>query len=207
MKSTKGHNQIAAASEIGRHLGRHVSHAGVHHIARARTVEVGCILGKALAKAVVERQDVMAIGKLPPVRDHGGEALGLSRREVVGLVEVSCKVVELPLVGVEGFARRMVGDGLPALMPEAAMAKLRKILRAGLRRDRWIVEARPEAHALERHLCHAVDLSRQLDTKDVEQRRYDVADVAKLMAQLAAHADGHETMNGSRMPPPCAFCL
>src|SRR2546423_8418209 len=83
----------------------------------------------------------------------------------------------------------MVGDGLPALMPEAAMPKLLEILWAGLRRGRWIVEARPKAHTLERHLCHTIDLSRRLDADDVEQRRQDVADVAKLMAQLAARAD------------------
>src|SRR5436190_123340 len=122
-------------------------------------MEVGCILGEALTKAVIERQDLMAISKLPPVRDQGGEALGFGRREVVGLVEIFCKIVELPLVGVEGFARRMVGNGLPALMPEAAMAKLLEILRARLRRGQWVVKARSKAHTLKRHLCHAVDFS------------------------------------------------
>src|SRR5262252_1160950 len=118
-----------------------------------------------------------------------GETLRLCRREVVRLVEVLVKLVELPFVRVERRARRMIGNGLPALVPQPAVPKLLEVLRGSFRRRRQVREARLEAHTLERQLPDTVDLGRRLDADDVEQRRQDVRHMAELVPQLPARGD------------------
>src|SRR6516164_6706567 len=115
-------------------------------------VESRGVLRETRPEAIVEGQHVVALCELPPELDHRGEALRLHRREVVCLVEVLVELVELPFVRVERRARRMVGNGLPALVPQPAVPKLLKVLRVGLRWRLQVSEARLEAHTLERQL-------------------------------------------------------
>ena len=83
-----GLDQIAAAAQVRRHLGRQMAHAGMKHVTPARAVEALGVHDEALAKAVVERQHVVLFRLVPPQRDHGGEPLRLCGREIIRLGEV-----------------------------------------------------------------------------------------------------------------------
>ena len=82
--------------------------------------------------AVVERERPVRAGLGEPEVDQLPELLGVLGREVVQLGAVDVGVVELPLVVVEvapAAERRVGGDGLPAVVPDAAGAEHRVELR------------------------------------------------------------------------------
>ncbi len=167
-------------------------------------MEASGILREARPEAIVEGQHVVALGQLPPELDHLLQAVGLGGSEVVGLVEVRVEMVELPPVGIERRARRVIGDGLPALVPQSTVPELLEILRLGLRRRRRIGEARLETRAFERHLPDTVDLVRRRDADDVEQRRQDVRHMAELVAQPAARRDALRPRDHQRIADAAA---
>ena len=83
--------------------------------------------------------------------------------EVVQLGAVDVGVVQLPLVVVEvapAGERRVVGDGLPAVVPDRPRAEHRVELRRPRRRRRRVVEAVAHAHAVEGALHVALDRRR-----------------------------------------------
>ena len=111
-----GLDRIGAASDIGRHVGRDVAHAGMEHEAVARPVEALGVVGEARREAVVERQHLMRLGLLPPFGDQCLQPFGFLGREIVGLVEILIEMEELPDILVERRARRMERHGLPAVL-------------------------------------------------------------------------------------------
>src|SRR5437762_12954702 len=116
-------DRVAAAAHIGRDIGRHMAHAGVKGETLARAMEARRVLREARAEAVVEWQHLMLLRLLPPAADHVGEALGLLACEIVSLREILREMKQFPFVVLERRARRMIGDRLPAAMPEAAMTE------------------------------------------------------------------------------------
>ena len=124
-----GLDGVAAAAHIGRYVGRHVPHAGVKHEIVARALKPGGVVGKARREAVVERQHIVLLRLAPPQLDHFGQALRLLRGEVIDLGEIAVEVKQLPCVVLERRARRVIGDRLPAVMPEPAMPEHLEILR------------------------------------------------------------------------------
>ena len=83
-------------------------------------------------RPVVEREALVGAGLGVPEVDHLAELVGLLGGEVVQLGAVDVDVVELPLVLVEvapAADRRVGGDGLPAVVPDAARPEHRVELR------------------------------------------------------------------------------
>ncbi len=152
-------------------------------------MEARRVLREARAEAVIERQHLMLLCLLPPAADHIGKAHGLLACEIVSLREILREMKQFPFVVLERRARRMIGDRLPAAMPEAAMAEHLEILRRGLRERRRIDDRAGETLAFERHLRTARDRGGRIDADEVEQCRHEVAGMNELMAQLAARRD------------------
>ena len=108
--------------------------------------------------------------------------------QVVQLGAVDVDVVELPLVVVEvapAADRRVGGDGLPAVVPDAARPEHRVELGLPLARGRRVVEAVAHAHAVEVALGVALDRGGRLDAQGVEHGRHQVDRVVVLLADLA----------------------
>jgi hypothetical protein len=109
--------------------------------------------------------------------------------QVVGFGAVDVGVEQLPVVLVEVAEadrdRAVLGDRLPALVPDAPGAEHLVVLGllGGGRVGR--VEAVAHRHARERHLVVAVDDLRHLHAAAVEDRRDDVGAVVVLVADLA----------------------
>src|SRR5690349_7577703 len=96
---------------------------------------------------------------------------------------------QLPFVVLERRARRMIGDSLPAAMPEAAMAVHLEILRRCLRRRRRVDNGTREALPFERHLRTAGDHAWCFDPDQLQQSWHEVAGVHELMPDFAARGD------------------
>ena len=89
--------------------------------------------------AVVERQHQVLVRFLEPDLDQLRELLRMLLGEVLGLGAVHVHVVQLPHVLVEvslATDRRVQGDGLPAVHPDAARAEHRVVLPLLRRRRR-----------------------------------------------------------------------
>src|SRR6185503_4760870 len=102
--------------------------------------------------------------------------------EVVGFRKILVEMIKLPAIDLEGRAGRMKGDGLPALVPQAAMTEHLEVLRTLARRSGGVAQAGGETLALERHLRHAVDRLRRRQADGVDQCRCQIAGVAELVA-------------------------
>ena len=102
-----GLDDVAAAADIGRDIGRHVPHAGVKGELAARAVKTRGVFRKARAEAVVERQHVVLLGLAPPQLDHCIQPLGLLFREILRLRKVLREMKQLPFVVLERRARGM----------------------------------------------------------------------------------------------------
>ena len=126
-----GFDGVAAAAHVGRDVGRHVPHAGVKDKMAARALEARGVLGKARPEPVVERQHVVLLGLAPPHLYQFRQPLRLARGEIVDFGKIPFEMKQLPFVVLERRARRMIGDRLPAAVPEAAMAEHLEILRRG----------------------------------------------------------------------------
>jgi hypothetical protein len=63
---------------------------------------------------------------------HCREAIRFFGREIVDFRKILIELEQLPFVVLERRARRMIGDRLPAALPEAAMAEHLEILRRSL---------------------------------------------------------------------------
>src|SRR6266478_8601197 len=126
-------DRVAAATHVGRDIGRHMAHAGVKGETVARAMEARRVLREARAEAIIERQHLMLLRLLPPAADHIGKALRLLACEIVSLREILREMKQFPFVVLERRARRMIGNRLPTAVPEAAMAEHLEILRRGLR--------------------------------------------------------------------------
>ena len=119
-----GHQVEASAAHRGRHLGRHGRER------REVLVVPGLGVGRPVAVAgeeqldgaVVEGEDALVLGHLPPQVDEAGQPLGLLGRPVVALGAVGLQVVELPDVVVERGAGHVAGHRLPPLGHDAPVA-------------------------------------------------------------------------------------
>ena len=117
---------------------------------------------------------------------------GCSLARFFDSARIGVDVVQLPHVLVEmalARDRRVQGDGLPAVLPDAARAEHRVVLPLLLRRRRRRVEAVAHRHARQRILLDAAVDLRHLQPADVEDRRDDVGAVVVLVAHLAAGLD------------------
>ena len=144
------------------------------------------VLGKALAKAVIQRQHLAGFGLLPPGGNQCLQPLGLLRGQVVVLVEIFVQVVELPDIVVEGLATRMKGHRLPALLPQTAVAEHLDVLRPQSRRRGRVVQRGGKTLALERQCGQTLQLQRFVHADQVQQGRRQVGGMVKTMAQLTA---------------------
>src|SRR5437762_1903800 len=84
--------------------------------------------------AIVQRQHAVAPGLDPPQINHLPQLVRLLVRKIVAFREILVDVVKLPLVGFERHIRLVIGYGLPAIGPDAAMAEHLEILRLFRRR-------------------------------------------------------------------------
>ncbi len=135
--------------------------------------------------AVVERQDAMPLGLLPPEVGERRQLPRVGRRQVLVLREILGEPVELPAVLVERRAGRVMGHRLPAVRNDAAVAEHLEVLRAAFDRGGRVAERRREADAVQRHLRDAVHLVRRRHADRIEDGRGDVDRVAELAAELA----------------------
>ena len=111
-------------------------------------------------------------------------------REVIDFGKIAVEVKQLPFVVLERRARRMIGDRLPAVVPEPAMPEHLEILR--LR-----ILTAPMASAIERAklspsigICAVPrDLRGRADPDQFEQGRRQIAGVDELVPQLAPGRD------------------
>ena len=144
-------------------------------------------------RPVVEREAVVTARLRVPEVDHLAQLLRLIGREVMQLGSVDIGVVQLPRVVVEvapAAQRRVGGDRLPAVMPDATGAEHRVELGLAGRRLGRLSEARAHAHAIEMGLGVALDSGRRLDPQQVQHGRHDVHRVVVLRP-------------GSGRRPPC----
>src|SRR5205085_569693 len=109
-------------ADVRRDVSGDVTDALVEHEPTAAVRSTG-VLGEARTEPVVERQDFVGFGLTPPLRDHLPQPLRLVGSEIDGLGEVAIQTVELPSVLLEVRARRVVGDRLPAVTPQAPVAE------------------------------------------------------------------------------------
>src|SRR4051795_10787753 len=122
-----------AVAEVHRLRLGYFRHAGEVDVAVTRRGERRPRRGQEFQRtAVVKRERAVGTGLGVPEHDQLVELLGLLGGHVVELGAVDVDVVELPGVLVE-FApatqRRVGGDGLPAVVPDAARAQHREELR------------------------------------------------------------------------------
>ena len=166
---------------------------------------------------VVDGQHLVASRLLEEEPLELGEPLGLLGRQVAGLAPVGRRVVQLPDVVLErrqlrrGHPRRRVlRDGRPAAVVDAAVADHLEVLRLVLLGRGRVVERVGHAHALHGALGDAVHVGGLRDAGRREHRRRDVDDVAELGAHLAARPIpvGQWTIVPLRVPPQWdATCL
>ncbi len=180
-----GLDGVAAAAHIRRDVGRHMAHSGVKHEVAPRAVEARRVFGETRSEAVVERQHVVGLRLAPPGLDHGREPVGFGLGQIVDFGEITIQVKQLPFIRIERRARRVIGDCLPARVPEAAVAEHFEILRLGARWRVGLGEAAGKAFALDRHLRTAGDLGGRADADHLEQGGDEIDGVNELMAQLA----------------------
>src|SRR5690606_39173513 len=131
---------------------------------------------------------------------HRLQAIGLVGGPVVALGEVLIEVVEAPLVGVEVVAGLVVGGGLPAVDPDAAVAHLLEVLD---RSGRWcgrVVEGGGDRGAVQGDLGRVVHVLGQRGAGGVEHSRGDVDDVAELATHLAPGGDAGRPVHYQRVP-------
>ncbi len=149
---------------------------------------------------VVEREDLVALGFVPPPRDQRGDPFRVLRGEVRGLGQVLGDVVQLPDVVVE----RRVGvqavvverpDGMerhrfPPVVIDGPRAEHLEVLRRvpGLGGGAVGAEQVPEADPVDRGLGDAVDLARRGDTDKLEDGRGHVDGVRELVPDRARGA-------------------
>src|SRR5665213_2834681 len=129
---------VAAAAHIRRDIRWHMSHPGVEHEIAARALEARGVLRKARPEAIVERQHIVLLGLAPPYFYQFRQPLRLARGEIVDFGKILVEMKQLPFVVLERRARWMIGNRLPAAVPEPAMAEHLEILRRGLRWRRRI---------------------------------------------------------------------
>src|ERR1044072_14102 len=98
---------VAAAAHIGRHIGRHMTHAAMEGELVAAAMKTRGVLGKARPEAIVERQYIVFLRLVPPQLDHVVETLRFSRREVIDFREIAVEMKQLPFVVLKRRARRM----------------------------------------------------------------------------------------------------
>ncbi len=161
--------------------------------AAGRTPEFGA--------AVVERQHAVAAGLDPPQVDHLAQFLGVLLGEVVTLREVGVDVIEFPVVVIERGVRLMVGHGLPAVGPDAAVTEHLEILHLLARRRRRGLRRKgvEQAGAVHRHLRMTVDDVRTRRADRLEDGRRNVGDVVELVADAALVADAGRPVRDQRI--------
>ncbi len=85
------------------------------------------------------------------------------------------------------------------------MAEHLEILRLRLGARFGVGEARCKRRAFERHLLHAVDHLRRLDTYDIEQGRREIAGMTELVTQLAPRRDSFAPGHHQRVADTAAM--
>ncbi len=128
----------------------------------------------------------------------------MGRRHVLGLGEVLVQMVEFPDVALEGLAWRMVGDRLPAALPQAAVAEHLEVLRRTARRV-GVAEAGGEGDAFHGLLLDAGEDLGSLEAQQFEDRGRHVAGVAELVTQLAAGLDAVRPTGHQRVADAAAM--
>ena len=78
---------------------------------------------------IVQGEDAVALGLLPPEVDHPGQALGFCVGQIVQLGDVLVEVIDLPGLGVVVRAWLVKGDRFPALVPDGSIADHLEVLR------------------------------------------------------------------------------
>src|SRR5579864_4676541 len=94
---------------------------------------------------------------------------------------------------------------LPAVVPQPTMAEHLEILRLALRQHARVTNARRKACAFERLLWHAGDHLRRGDADKIEQRRNEVAGMAKLAAHLASRGNSFRPRHDKRIANAAAM--
>ena len=125
-----GLDQIAAATHVGRYLRRQVPHSGMEHVALAGAVKATGIHNETLTKAVVERQHSVLLCLFPPELDQRCELFRMRCGEIVRFGEILVEMEQFPFVRLIRCAGGMKCDGLPACVPQPAVAKHLEILRS-----------------------------------------------------------------------------
>lgn len=153
---------------------------------------------------VVQRQDVVPPRLVHPEPLQLLDLLGMLVGDVVGLGAVLVGVEELPVVVLEAPGSRdraVLGDGLPALVPDAPVTHHLVVL--GLLAGGSVpLERVGHRDARQRRLLVTVDHLRHLHTAGLQDGRVDVGGVVVLAADLAADRDaGQEITSGSHTPP------
>ena len=114
-------------------------------------------------------------------------------------------MVELPALGLEIVAARVIGHSLPAVVPNRAVAVHLEILARLARRRRRGVERVGEAFAVDRDLLMAaIDLGRR-DTGEFQDRRRQVDDVVELVPDGAAVLDSLRPRDDQRIAHAAAM--
>src|SRR4051795_6161069 len=192
-----------AVAEVHRLRLGHIGDAGVVDVAVARRRERRSRSGEELqGAAVVERERAVGAGLCVPEQDQLVELLGLLGGEVVHLGAVDVDVVELPGVLVEvppAAERRVGGDGLPAVVPDAARAEHREELRLAGAGQGPGIEAVAHADTVEVALGVARERLGRLDAERVEDRRDEVDGVVVLLADLALGLDAGRPGDDARV--------
>src|SRR6185436_10634903 len=99
-----GFDQIAAAAQVGRNVGRYMAHTGVKHELASMALHTRRILGKARAESIIEGKHLVALRRLPPARDHRLEPPRVLVGEVVGFRKILVEMIKLPAIALEGRA-------------------------------------------------------------------------------------------------------
>ena len=205
-----GHDPIAAAADIGGDIGGEMAHPGPEFVVGPIAVDPCRVEREPLGETIIEWEDLVGFGLLPPAVDHHGEPFGVVGGPIVDLGEVLVEVVELPDVVVDRGAGRVVGHRLPPVDPDAAVAEHLEVLHLLGGGRGTIVEGGGEARPLDRLLCDTPDLGRWVDADHLEDRRHHVADVGETVAQLAPRLDPSRPRDHQRDHGPrrcgCSAC-
>src|SRR4029453_278014 len=116
------------------------------------------------------------------------------------LREVVLEVIKRPLVLVKLRPLEVVGDRLPAVLPEPTVSHLLKVLRTATSLRRGLVPARRQAFAVQRNLIDALELRRHLDARGVEHCWCDVDGMAEGVADRVAVPNAGWPVDDQRMP-------
>jgi hypothetical protein len=175
---------LAREFDLGEDLERDVVRARRELLGdRGRAEVVGVLAALGRRRPVEDAAQPERLQLLDLVRMLVGDVLRLGP-VLIGVEELPAVVLEVP----EARDRTVLGDRLPAAVPDAAVAHHLVVL--GLLAGRSIrLERVGHGHAGQRRLLGAVDDFRHLDPARLEDRRVDVDGVVELVSHLALGLD------------------